>query len=205
MRFWNTGWAMTFTIRFGRTRLPILVAGFSLAAVVSAAAQVSPQTSPWNSEPDKSTAEAAPDATDADIMKDIDVNKLDWSQLSADASALDGPSPKTRPAAKRAIGSDTSWSSNEKANGTLGGVGQAIAFAVLGHADRRRHDGGAPGHADDVGDPGGEARQWRQPAAIIRHRLGGDHRAWRRIDLGQDVGRSPRRSRHRSRASSGHR
>ena len=96
----------------------MLVAGFSLAAVVSAAAQVSPQTSPWNSEPDETAADAAPDASDADIMKDIDVSKLDWSQLSADASALDGPSPKTRPAAKRAISSDTSWSSNEKANGT---------------------------------------------------------------------------------------
>jgi hypothetical protein len=109
---------MTFTTLFGRARLPMLVAGFSLAAVVSAAAQVSPQTSPWNSEPDESAAEAAPDASDADIMKDIDVSKLDWSQLSADASALDGPSPKTRPAAKRAISSDTSWSSNERANGT---------------------------------------------------------------------------------------
>ena len=74
----------------------MLVAGFSLAAVVSAAAQVSPQTSPWNSEPDETAADAAPDASDADIMKDIDVSKLDWSQLSADASALDGPSPKTR-------------------------------------------------------------------------------------------------------------
>lgn len=37
--------------------------------------------------------------------------------------------------------------------------------------------------------------QWRQPAAIIRHRLGGDHCAWRRIDLGQDVAGSARRSR----------
>ena len=62
--------------------------------------------------------EAASDASDADIMKDIDVSKLDWSQLSADASALDGPSPTPRPAAKRAPGSDTSWSSNEKPNGT---------------------------------------------------------------------------------------
>ena len=96
----------------------MLVAGFSLAAVVSVAAQASPQTSPWNSEPDEQAAEAAPDVSDADIMKDIDVSKLDWSQLSADASTLDGPSPKTSPAAKRATGSDTSWSSNEKPNGT---------------------------------------------------------------------------------------
>jgi hypothetical protein len=81
---------------------------------VSAAAQASPQTSPWDSEPDEPAAEAAPDASDADIMKDIDVSKLDWSQLSADASALDGPTPTTRPAAKRAPGSDTSWSSNER-------------------------------------------------------------------------------------------
>ena len=41
-----------------------------------------------------------------------------------------------------------------------------------------------------------------QPAAILRHRMGGDHRPRRRLDLGQDRDRSPGRSRRRSRASS---
>ncbi|MFL6838311.1 MAG: hypothetical protein ACJ8FZ_13530, partial [Bradyrhizobium sp.] len=63
-------------------------------------------------------AETAPDVNDADVMKDIDVSKLDWSQLNIDASTLSAPDPKGRTAPKRAASSDTSWSSNEKPNGT---------------------------------------------------------------------------------------
>jgi hypothetical protein len=110
---------MTSTRRIGRARLPLVVAGFSLAAVVAAAAQMPAQGSPWNSEPDEA-AEAAPDVNDADIMKDIDVSKLDWSQLSADASTLDVPAPKAKPSApKRATtAADAAWSSSQKPNGT---------------------------------------------------------------------------------------
>jgi hypothetical protein len=104
---------MTSTKRFGWARVPMLVLGFSLASVLSAAAQ----TSPWNNEPNEPAGEAAHDVNDADVMKDIDVSKLDWSQLSADASTLDVPAPKTRPATKRATGSDTAWSTNEKPDG----------------------------------------------------------------------------------------
>ncbi|MFL6839004.1 MAG: hypothetical protein ACJ8FZ_17135, partial [Bradyrhizobium sp.] len=46
------------------------------------------------------------------------VSKLDWSQLNIDASTLSAPDPKGRTAPKRAASSDTSWSSNEKPNGT---------------------------------------------------------------------------------------
>jgi hypothetical protein len=95
----------------------MLVAGFSLAAVLSVTAQTSPQTSPWNDKPQAPVQEAAPDVNDADVMQDIDVNKLDWSQLS-DASILDVPAPKTRPVNKRAASPDTTWSENEKPNGT---------------------------------------------------------------------------------------
>ena len=42
---------------------------------------------------------------------------------------------------------------------------------------------------------GGAARQWRQPAAILRHRLGGDAAPGVGLDLGQNRGGSPRRSR----------
>ena len=40
-----------------------------------------------------------------------------------------------------------------------------------------------------------KAAERRQRAAILRHRMGRDHRARRRLDLGQDRDRSPRRSR----------
>ena len=51
-------------------------------------------------------------------MKDIDVSKLDWSQLNVDASTLTGPAPKGRAAPKGAASTDTAWSSNERPNGT---------------------------------------------------------------------------------------
>jgi hypothetical protein len=106
---------MTFTTRYGWARL-LLVAGFSMAAVLAAAAQ----TPPADDDPDAATAEEtapAPDVNDADIMKDIDVSKLDWSQLNAGASTLTAPAPKGRTAAKAAAGSDAAWSSNAKPNG----------------------------------------------------------------------------------------
>ena len=55
-----------------------------------------------------------------DIMKNIDVSKLDWSQLNVDASTLPAPAPNGRPASRTAEKSDTSWSSNLKANGASG-------------------------------------------------------------------------------------
>jgi len=103
-------------LKFGRARLPMLVAGFTLAAVLAAAAQ----TPPADDDPEMAAAEeeaAAPDVNDPDIMKDIDVSKLDWSLLNVDASTLPAPAPKGRAAAKDAS-ADASWSVNAKANGT---------------------------------------------------------------------------------------
>jgi hypothetical protein len=103
-------------IRSGRARLPMLVAVASLASVLAAAAQ----TPPADDEPDTPAAEeteAAPDAGDVDIMKDIDVSKLDWSLLNVDASTLPLPA-KGSGASKAAGGIDTAWSANERANGT---------------------------------------------------------------------------------------
>jgi hypothetical protein len=102
----------------GWARLPMLVGGVSLASILAATAQ----TPPADEDPDLAAAEeeaaAAPDANDADIMKDIDVSKLDWSLLNVDASTLTGPAPKGSGASKAAGGMDTAWSTNEKANGT---------------------------------------------------------------------------------------
>lgn len=92
----------------------MLAAGFSLAAVLAAGAQTPPAAA---GEP----AAAAPDVNDIDIMKDIDVSKLDWSQLNVDASTLNTLTPKQRADAKSAAGNDkgaASWSSNQKSNGT---------------------------------------------------------------------------------------
>jgi hypothetical protein len=103
------------TTRYRRTRLLTLVAGFSLLSVLAAAAQ----TPPAEDEAEMPAAEeaaAAPDVNDADIMKDIDVSKLDWSQLNVDASTLTGPAPKRR-AAPKGASADAAWSNNAKPNG----------------------------------------------------------------------------------------
>ncbi len=109
------GRVMTSSTRYRWARLPLLVAGFSLATMLAAAAQTPPLEDD-EEEPAAATA-TAPDVNDADIMKDIDVSKLDWSQLNLDASPLSGPAPKGRNAPKNA-GAEASWSSNAKPNGS---------------------------------------------------------------------------------------
>ncbi|PDT75879.1 hypothetical protein CO675_17275 [Bradyrhizobium sp. C9] len=112
----------------------MLAAGFSVAIALSATAQ----TSPWPVAPaapeiakdaangtpaddaDAAADEAppTPDANDADILKDIDQSKLDWSQLDTDSTSLPTLAPKS--AAKRGsvAGNDPSWSTNNNANGS---------------------------------------------------------------------------------------
>ncbi|NEU96015.1 hypothetical protein FNJ47_09275 [Bradyrhizobium sp. UFLA 03-164] len=112
----------------------MLAAGFSVAMAFSAGAQ----TSPWQIAPAaqdtakdlakdtpapdaEAAAEAAPaavDANDADILKDIDESKLDWSQLDTDSTSLPTLAPKS--AAKRAsvAGNDPAWTTNGNANGS---------------------------------------------------------------------------------------
>ena len=98
----------------------MLVAGFSLAAILAVSAQTPPAEEDAE-EPAEETAAApdvagATDVNDPDIMKDIDVSKLDWAQLDLDAVPLTGPAPKGRATSKPAAGADTAWSANQKAN-----------------------------------------------------------------------------------------
>ena len=98
----------------------MLVAGFSLAAILAVSAQTPPAEEDAE-EPAEETAAApdvagATDVNDPDIMKDIDVSKLDWAQLDLDAAPLTGPAPKGRATSKPAAGADTAWSANQKAN-----------------------------------------------------------------------------------------
>ncbi|MEH2529443.1 hypothetical protein V1277_004180 [Bradyrhizobium sp. AZCC 1588] len=103
-------------MRFGWARLPMLVAGVSLASILAVAAQTPPTDEPEMQEAEE--AEAAPSVNDADIMKDIDVEKLDWSQLNVDASTLSFQAPKGGNSSKGAASADASWSANERPNGT---------------------------------------------------------------------------------------
>jgi hypothetical protein len=110
---------MTPKARFGWARLLTLAAGFSLAAVLAAAAQTPPADDEADAEEPAAEAATAPDVNDPDIMKDIDVSKLDWSQLDVDASTLAAPESKGRAAPKtRASADAAAWSANEKPNGT---------------------------------------------------------------------------------------
>ena len=72
----------------------MLAAGFSLASALAVAAQTPPADDDAEAEEPAAEAAAAPDVAvapdvnDPDILKDIDVSKLDWSQLDLDASPL---------------------------------------------------------------------------------------------------------------------
>ncbi|KWV52546.1 hypothetical protein AS156_10110 [Bradyrhizobium macuxiense] len=107
---------MTSTSQFGWARLPVLAAGFSVAMALAAAAQ----TLPAKDDADETTEQAAPaaDANDADILKDIDESKLDWSQLNSDPSTLPALTPKGAAKAASAAGGAPAWSSNLNGNGT---------------------------------------------------------------------------------------
>ncbi len=102
---------MTSRTRYGRGVLLLLAAGVGLASVLQAAAQ----TVPAGEDPDTPVEEAAAlDANDLDI-RDL---QLDWSQLNVDASTLTiGPVSKAR-SPQAGPGSEMSWSSNDKPNGS---------------------------------------------------------------------------------------
>jgi len=114
---------MEFTTGFGWTRLP-LAAAFIFGAVLTAQAQIIPPFSPppAATAPDDEEADEvaeAPNVNDSDVLKGIDVDKLDWSQLAIDAGTLnDIIAAKKRAQAAAKDGMD--WSSNANANGSSG-------------------------------------------------------------------------------------
>ena len=89
--------------------LLILAAGFGLASALQAGAQAV-------SREENTEADAALDINDVDMM-DVDIKNLDWSQLNVDASTLISPASKAR-AAPPGAGTDMSWSSQDKPNGS---------------------------------------------------------------------------------------
>jgi len=95
----------------------MLAAGVVLASMLAAAAQTPPPDDDLDTRAEEEI-DAAPGVNEVDIMKDIDISKLDWSLLNVDASTLSGPAPKAGGASKAASGADAAWSANERANGT---------------------------------------------------------------------------------------
>ena len=97
-----------------RTKAFALAAGLWLALAAPALAQ-----GVWpKDDQDTPAEEAAPSVNDEDVLKDIDVSQLDWSQLDVDASTLsDGPAAKAR-AARTAADAGMSWSNRNQANGS---------------------------------------------------------------------------------------
>ena len=115
------GRTMEFSTGFGWTRLPVLAAAFILSSVLTLSAQIIPPFSPTAAAPDdEAETEAvaeAPDVNDPDVLKGIDVDKLDWSQLAVDAgTGIDPMAAKKRAQAAAKDGLD--WSSNANANGS---------------------------------------------------------------------------------------
>lgn len=106
---------MEFTTGFGWIRLP-LAAAFIFGSVLTVSAQIIPPFSPAAAAPDAEAAETA-DVNDTDVLKGIDVDKLDWSQLAIDAGTLnDSIAAKKR--AKAAANNSMNWSTNANANGS---------------------------------------------------------------------------------------
>jgi hypothetical protein len=112
---------MEFTTGFGWTRLP-LAAAFIFGSVLTAPAQIIPPFSPAPAatapDEDAEAAETA-DVNDPDVLKGIDVDKLDWGQLAIDAGTLnDIIAAKKR--AQAAANNGMNWSTNANANGSSG-------------------------------------------------------------------------------------
>ena len=112
---------MEFSTGFGWARLPSLAAALMLASVAAAPAQIVPApTPPAAAQDDAAEAEAAADVNDPDVMKDIDVDKLDWSQLAVDADTANDAIAARKRAAKAAADGGLNWSNERRADGTSG-------------------------------------------------------------------------------------
>jgi hypothetical protein len=103
-----------------------LLAVICILTLVPASAQIlAPILAPTADSSDES--EQAPDANDPDLLRDIDVDKLNWSQLNVDAGTLQDIIAAKRRAATSAD-SGLSWSSNLRSNGISGvGVKQPVS------------------------------------------------------------------------------
>ncbi len=107
---------MEFSTGFGWTRLPVLAAVFILGSVLTVSAQIIPPTAAAAPDEEAEAAET-PDVNDPDVLKGIDVDKLDWGQLAIDAGTLNDVIAAKKQA-QAAANDGLNWSSNANANGS---------------------------------------------------------------------------------------
>lgn len=108
---------MTSELSSGGLKALLLAAGFTVAVTLPAWAQ-----GPWPEDAQDSAQapaeQVAPPVSDDFDMKDIDVSKLDWSQLNVDASSLGKAIVRRSPTApKKTAASDVTWSAHDNPNG----------------------------------------------------------------------------------------
>ena len=96
----------------------MLAAGLSIAMNLAMTLAVAAQTPPDSDDADEATEQAEAPAADAnaDIMKDIDESKLDWSQLNSDPITTLALRGAAKPG--NSASNDPSWSTNRNANGS---------------------------------------------------------------------------------------
>ncbi len=107
---------MQFRTSTGKLRPLALLAAFCMASA-TALAQSPPPAAQADDAEEEATPATPPAEQKEDILKDVDIDKLDWSQLNVDASTLNMPSAKSRSPAKSAASDDAKWSSDAKGNG----------------------------------------------------------------------------------------
>jgi hypothetical protein len=105
---------MTSDISSGGLKALMLAACFCVGVALPAWAH-----GPWPEEEQAPAEQAARPAPDDSDMKNIDVSKLDWSQLNVDPSGLSETTarPSANKAAKKTGGSDMTWSNKDNPNG----------------------------------------------------------------------------------------
>ena len=125
---------MQFSTGLGWARLPVLVAACLLGSGAIAQAQIVPARPAASADAAQGVRQAAqqaaqqgaqeaeeadaPDANDPDVLKGIDIDKVDWTQLNVDASTISDAIAAKKRASRAASGKDgLNWSSDAKANG----------------------------------------------------------------------------------------
>lgn len=106
--------------RHGRIVLLMLATGFSVACVMQAGAQTLPAEKDSDAEATEMTAANANDIDPENL-------ELDWSQLNVDASTPGNPASKARFSVQTGRGSEMSWSSKDKSNGSAVSVKRPIS------------------------------------------------------------------------------
>jgi hypothetical protein len=109
---------MTSNSYANRAKALLLAAGLTLGLAPALAPVALAQ---WpQMQPDASGALNAvitPDVNDQDVLKDIDISKLDWSQLDIDASTLYETAAKKRAAKAASNYGGMTWTNNNQPNG----------------------------------------------------------------------------------------